>query len=394
MEVTFTKIYNRKKKLNKNGEAPVEICIYYEGKRTYVSTKVFISPIQWDSKRLEVNKKHRKATFLNAQIESLLEKFEKNKIQRLLDGKAFNNSILNELKSGNTTTSYYDFVKTELENDRNLRPRTKVAHQNTINKLKDFTQNKDLVFSELNYSFIDNFLNYLHDKGLAQNTIHKQHKNIKKFIDLAIKKGLYKNSNPCKDFKVKYVTKKREVLTLDEIKSIEELDLSAYEDNINVVRDMFLFACYTGLRISDATHLKREYVKQTKEGLELEFISIKVSKRVQLPLYRLFSSPNEKLSKPEIIITRYLNENTEIIFPALPESYINRHLKLIAELSGIKLNLTFHVARHSFGTFMASKIPLPTLMVLMQHSDIKTTMVYVNISQEMVKQGLLNVNWE
>ena len=74
--------------------------------------------------------------------------------------------------------------------------------------------------------------------------------------------------------------------------------------------------------------------------------------------------------------------------------FINRHLKVIAELANLKINLIFHTARHSFGTYMSSKIPLPQLMYLMQHSDIRTTMIYVTIHNDLVKQGLLKVDWE
>ncbi|MDC1352983.1 tyrosine-type recombinase/integrase, partial [Flavobacteriales bacterium] len=56
-------------------------------------------------------------------------------------------------------------------------------------------------------------------------------------------------------------------------------------------------------------------------------------------------------------------------------------------------NVTFHMGRHTFGTIMASKIPLPTLQNLMQHSDIKTTMIYINMSSKMIDDSLGKVNW-
>ena len=99
------------------------------------------------------------------------------------------------------------------------------------------------------------------------------------------------------------------------------------------------------------------------------------------------------LSKPERILKKYYDKNNEYIFPVLQEPFINRHLKVIAGEAKIPFKVSFHTARHSFGTYMAGKIPLPQLMCLMQHSDIKTTMIYVNINQDMVKQGLMKVDW-
>jgi len=82
-----------------------------------------------------------------------------------------------------------------------------------------------------------------------------------------------------------------------------------------------------------------------------------------------------------------------LVFPNLSESKINRHLKEIAKEAGINKNVTFHMGRHTFGTIMASKIPLPTLQNLMQHSDIKTTMIYINMSSKMIDDSLGKVNW-
>ena len=172
------------------------------------------------------------------------------------------------------------------------------------------------------------------------------------------------------------------------------MDLSQYDHKLGEVRDLFLFSCYTGLRISDATHLKPEYFTKAKGGYELEFVTQKVNKRAQLPLHSLFKMPGEKISKPEIILEKYYDKKKEFIFPVLSEPFINRHLKVLATLADISIKVTFHTARHSFGTYMANKIPLPVLMVLMQHSDIKTTMTYVNTSQELVKQGLMKVAWD
>ena len=61
--------------------------------------------------------------------------------------------------------------------------------------------------------------------------------------------------------------------------------------------------------------------------------------------------------------------------------------------AGISKNVTFHIGRHTFGTLMATKIPLPTLQNLMQHSDIKTTMIYVNMSKQMIDDSLDKVDW-
>jgi integrase len=394
MKVTFTPVFNRKNYLNDHGKAIIEIIAYQNRKRKYISTGIFILPTEWNYKKQEIDKKHPHADVLNFQIRSMINNLEKSQLEFLIKEKPYSINSVDKHREQAKNVSFIDFVKTEILNNRTLTPKTKISHANMLNKLIEFRPKGTIFFEDIDFTFVDDFMNFLREENYAINTIHKHHKNLKKYIELGIKKGLYDQKNPCKEVKVKSELKKREVLTWDEVKKIEDSDLSKYEDKVSIVRDMFLFSFYTGLRISDATNLKTSYVKKDKEGYALDFLTIKVNKRAEIPLYRLFKSSGSKLSKPEMILEKYFDKKNEFLFPKLSEQYINRHLKLLTSIVNIPLNVTFHTARHSFGTFMASKIPLPQLMFLMQHSDIKTTMVYVNTNQELVKQGLLKVDWE
>jgi site-specific recombinase XerD len=367
--------------------------MYQNRTRRFIATGIKVTPAQWDEKHQEV-RKHQDAELFNFQIKDLISKYEKAQVSHSLKGKTFSINVLGNRKEVVFNGSFIDFVKEEISNDQVLAAKTKVSHTNTLNKLLEFNNDVDIKFEHLNYQFIDNFLNSLRKNNLAINTVHKQHKNLKKYIEVAIKKGYIEGANPCRDIKVKSEQKKRDVVTIDEIQKISELDLSKYDEKIAIVRDMFLFSCYTGLRISDVTNLKTDYVKKTKDGYELDFDTIKVGKRAEILLHSLFKKTKEKHSAPEVILAKYYDKKNEYVFPKLTEPFINRHLKLIAPLAGIPFNLVFHTGRHSFGTYMASKIPLPQLMHLMQHSDIKTTMMYVNMNQELVKQGLLKIDWK
>ncbi|MDO9187584.1 MAG: site-specific integrase [Bacteroidia bacterium] len=394
MKANFTPVFNRKDKLNKHGKAPIEIRMYQNRQRRFISTGVFVTPVEWDKKRLEINSKCSDYELLNYQIRELISKYEKAQVEHSLKGKSFSINTLENKNEVFFNGSFVEFVREEIKSNLTLGAKTKVSHTNTVNKLVEFTKTGDIKFEQVNYTFVDNFLNHLRKEKLAINTVHKQHKTLRKYIEIAIKKGYYDLPNPCKDIKVKTEQKKREVLTLEEMQQLEKLDLHKFVDKVSIVRDMFIFSCYTGLRISDATNLKTEYVKKGKEGYELEFVTIKVNKRAEIPLYNLFKKTKAKLSSPEAILEKYYDKKNEFVFPRLTEPFINSHLKVIAEEAKILIKVTFHTARHSFGTYMANKIPVPQLMHLMQHSDIKTTMMYVHMNQELVKQGLLKVDWK
>jgi site-specific recombinase XerD len=295
-----------------------------------------------------------------------------------------------ELINHDDSNSLIEFMTKEIEKDQRITDKTKKDLLNTRNRIEDF--NSDARLQQIDYRFIVDFDNHLRSIGYSINTIGKLHKNLKRFLNLAIKyKLLSQNDYPYRDFKVERENTKREALSMKEVIAIEELTYTSTTVN-DIVKDMFLFACYTGLRISDVIRLKANYCKSSESGWRLEFKTFKAKKMAYLPLRSIFRD-DQFLSRPEQILERYYNDQNELVFPKLPESKINRHLKEIAKEAGISKKVTFHMGRHTFGTIMSTKVPLPTLQNLMQHSDIKTTMIYVNMSNDMIDDSLGKVDW-
>ncbi len=396
MRVLFTPVFNRKHKLSKKGRAPIEIRIYQNRKRKFISTGISIKPNQWDAKNEVVNDKHPDYESLNYDIKSLITKFENQKTLQVIKGKSFSINQIQHKKGHKVTPSFIEFIRNEVADNAEIKPKTKTSHLNTVNKLLEYKSGADILIGDVDFSFVAGFINSLRKQKLAVNTVHKQYKNLKKYIELAINKGLYEGNNPCKskELVVRPEVTKRDFITIDEIKKIADLNLTKFDERFTWVRDMFLFGCYTGLRISDVVNLKTEYIIKDVDGYKLQFKSIKVDKDVSLPLRDLFPVPKKKLSRPETILEKYYDKKHTHLFPDITEPFINRHLKGIGEEAKTPIKLTFHVSRHSFGNYMATKIPLPQLMYLMQHSDIKTTMMYVNTKANEVKKGLQKVDWD
>lgn len=396
--IVFKLIYNRKKQAKEDDQyGLIEIQAYLEGsrKRKWFSTKIKVKRGEWSDKDKKVTNKNKDAKTHNFYLKKYIADLEHLQLERDFKKLPF---TFNDIKAyfrhkQEKTTSFISFVNAEIENDLILSSKTKAQHRNTITILQKFA-NGDVLFSDLNYAFLDKFTNHLIGKEYKQNTIHKHHKNVKKFIGLAIKKEFTDIKNPYDNYKVKSEQKPRDVLTMQEVETIAKLTFNENETKLKQVRDMFLFACYTGLRISDVCALKPEYIKTIQHGMELDFITIKVKKQAELPLYKLFTV-KELPSLPEQIINQYLNPDNALVFPKLSEQYINRQLKDLAALAGIKINLTFHVARETFGTYMAGKVEPFYLKRLMQHSDIKTTMRYVHLDKKMMNDKLDKItSWE
>lgn len=382
--------HNRKKKLREDGTALIHIEIYKGTTRKYLSTDIFIEPRDWDEKTSRVSSSNFRADEYNVTIDDNIQKIVSILRKAKLMEKDFSVNEVIELMNHEDSNSLTEFMVREIDKDQRITDKTKKDLLNTKNRLEEF--DNDISLQKVDYRFIVDFDNHLRSIGYSINTIAKLHKNLKRFLNLAIKyKLISQDDYPYKNFRVERENTKREALSMKEVIAIEELTYTRNTIN-DIVKDMFLFACYTGLRISDVTRLRSNYCKPSESGWRLEFKTFKAKKMAYLPLRSLFRD-DQLLSRPEQILERYYDDQNELVFPKLPESRINRHLKEIAKEARISKKVTFHMGRHTFGTIMATKVPLPTLQNLMQHSDIKTTMIYVNMSNDMIDDSLGKVDW-
>lgn len=388
--VKFKFIYNRKNKLKKDGTGLIQLELYKNRTRRLMSTDIYIKPEEWDSNSSKVYYSNSRADEYNMTLHDIIKKIESILRHAKLKEKDFSIDEILELMVHNESDSLANFMLDEIEKDQRISEKTKRDLLNTRKRILEF--NSKVRLQDINFKFISDFDNYLRVSGYSINTIGKLHKNLKRFLNLAIKYNMLSQGDyPYRNFKVERESTTRESLTYDELIAIESVSYESTSIN-NQVKNMFLFACYTGLRISDVIRLKTTDCKKSSSGWVLEFRTFKVSKLAYIPIHSLFSTKG-KYSKPEIILCNYYSSNKELIFPKVPEATINRHLKEIAKQAGITKNVTFHMGRHTFGTIMASRIPLPTLQSLMQHSDIKTTMIYVNMSNQIIDENLGKIDW-
>lgn len=389
-KISYKVIFNRKKKLNKDGKALIQIECYLNGKRKYLSSGIKIEPIYWNNKNSIVKKNHPQSTELNRIISKRIREIED------LEFKIFERSgsiALSDIaKSKNSACKSDDFLKfcfDNLESNTTLKISTKTQHRSVLRRLKKY--NDQIYFSDLCYSFIEKYDSYLRDNQLHQNTIANQHKTIKSYINLAIKKKLLSADNyPYKNFKVKKIPTHRSFLTPEEVERISNLKFTDNTKHIERVKDMFVFSCYTGLRFSDVQNLKNKDITNTNGEYVVEIRQQKTDDFVKLPISLLFDG------KAVDIIKKYQNSSDDdFVFTHISNQKANLKLKVVAILAKLKENLTFHIARHSFGTNLAAATSDQFLIKeLMGHSDIKTSMIYIHITQEQIKNKLKNTKWD
>jgi len=380
---TVAFLYNRKKKLDKLGKASIDLRITINRTSHYLSSGIKVIPGHWDMKKNEVKKHNRNWYEFNQVLANKKEVIEDYFAKCMAENNIPVYSEIKDLFKPNTSSGLVSFIEKELNNRKSIKLSTYNHHKSQLNKLKLFRN--EIGFNEVNFELLQEIENFLIGKGQSKNSIWNFHKWIKTYINIAIKKGIIEK-NPYDNFKIKYEQTKRVVLTFQELKNFEEIEIdNDVPGDYQLVKDKFLFSCYTGLRISDVHNIKNENFEFDGDKCYLTFKMVKTMKFIdRMPLHELFNGKCIDLVK-----TYYSNDEFENLFPKQSEQHINRYLKDLAKLAKIKKNLTYHVSRHTFGSCLAEVTGDPFLiMQLMGHSKIDTSMSYVHMNNKRVERKL------
>ncbi len=396
--IRYTPVYNRKKQLNKDGTGLIQIEAYKDAARVYFSTGIYVKPASWDNSKCMVIK-HPDSYDLNNRVIQFIEQCKDIEHKRNRTNPDFSvYDLKNAMENLAAGESFISFTLAQIEKQKNLSAATQVKYKKTINTFHEFSKT-GVTFAQLNNKLIDDFDYYLISEGLIPSTRKLYFKTLAKYARLAVRHGLLEhNKNPFPDKKIIADKTTRYSLTDKELKSLEGLKFVPAQQHLEVIRDLFLLQCYTGLRFSDASRLSKEHVHKTNEGIEVRMISEKENKTVNLPLAYLFRDKGRQ-SRPERLIKKYWRDDKHPFFLSLKtqqtssanNQYVNRQLKEIQAMAGVQTKLTNHVGRHTFATYLVWRVPLPIVQELLQHSKVETTMIYIHVGSDKVKEHLKKI---
>jgi site-specific recombinase XerD len=395
--IIFSAVFNRNNRLTKHGTAQVEICAYESAtrKRKYFSTGINIKPEIWDNKKKRIKPAAQNAMQLNKQITDLVQRLENYAIERRHTGKPVTLDYICDCMQGKDIRNFTDFVRCELANDKTNARTTLVNKRTTFRVLLEFAKESrnrtEILFEEINYSFLKDFENYLIIKGLGTNTIGKYFKHVRGWQNAAINKDYFElNKYAFRKFHAPTKATTREYLTPADITRLENLEFSKQNAHLQKIRDMFLFACYTGLRFSDVSALSKDCIKERADGLHIEMKMQKTDEPINLPIYMIHSG------KPVELLKRYASPDPEskYYFDNLTNQYVNRALKEVADLAGIDTKVTFHTARHTAATFLLYKgVAVTTVQKILGHKKLQTTQIYSKVMEQTISNELKKVEW-
>ena len=177
----------------------------------------------------------------------------------------------------------------------------------------------------------------------------------------------------------------RTALTEYELEKISSKKFSI--ERLDIVKDIFLFSCYTGLAYADVQKLKRSEITVGIDGEK--WIFIKRQKTDSLSRIPLLPAALQILNRyTEHPQCKYKDQ----VLPVLSNQKMNSYLKEIADACGISKNLTYHIARHTFATTvtLSNGVPIETVSKMLGHRNIKTTQHYAKILDKKISEDYEN----
>jgi integrase len=322
-----------------------------------------------------------------------------NTIYRKLlnDGKEPDNRLIKEeldkvirFSESGTRKDLFSFIESFIEECKPIRAKgTILAYKRAKAHLENYCkeEKRKIDFTDIDLEFYNSFIGYLTKLDYSQNTIGKQIKVLKTFLNEATERGL----NTTVEFKKRRFKRPTEdtdkiYLSLDELNRLYKLDLSK-DEQLDEVRDLFIIGCFTGLRFSDFSQLKPENVL---EGNKIRIRTSKTNEVVIIPLHKyvreiLVKHHNrlpQALSNPKMNLNlKHLGSLAKI--NELTETSITKGGKLVKDTKEKYKLIGTHTARRSFATNLYLQgIPAITIMKITGHRTEKSFMRYIRISQE------------
>ena len=346
-------------------------------RKVYFKTNIYLKPEHWDKQTSQVCN-HPQANDLNTMLFEFVLHLQAIELSLWKRGIPVTLSLLKDAikkdKPVNVTFPVFARIYVQ-ESDR--KRSTKENLLTTVTVLQEFRPGID--FKDITYTFLRDFEVHLKEKGNSVNTVAKHMRQLRTLVNEAINQGyIPSDAYPFRKYKIKQEKGRKEFLTPDELKRLENLDV---DKKLRHVLDAFLFCCYTGLRYSDFCQLTPENIIRVNGKRWLYFKSVKTDVEIRLPLHLLFEGKALAVLERYDIVTDFAKIG--------PNSEANKYLVQLAALARIRKHITYHTARHTCATLLVHQgVPITTVQKLLGHTSVRTTEVYSEVLSNTIIRDL------
>lgn len=397
MEKSFGLFFHLKISRNKKEtELPIYLCITVNRVSREVSTKRKCDPLKWNVTAGRVEGKTQNAKSINDYLDIVERKVYEIRKQLLDNGQPVTAENIKTILHGEEIKEdVYMLMKIfQRHNDqmaelvgrefsKGTYTRYKTVYEFTLTFLQWKYKVADMDITKLDYEFISEFEFWLKSiRKCNHNTTMQYLRNFNKIVNHCLRSG-WLSKNPFIRFKMADKEVERTALTETELQKV--IDQKFSFERLSLVKDIFLFSCFTGLAYADVKKLKRSDIYIGVDGAQwLTSRRQKTDITARIPL----------LPPAIAIMERYAGHPgcvvSEHVLPVISNQKMNAYLKEIADLCGIKKTLTFHIARHTFATTvtLSNGVPIETVSKLLGHKNLRTTQHYAKIVDTKISEDM------
>ena len=382
--------YLRSNYENKEGKSPVMLRVFLSGEMAnFGTTKIFVKKSLWSNATSRLRGRTAEALSVNAALDAISTTLH-GIYRKYENDESLSLDLIRTVYFGKNRefTSFLPVFDKFLEDIKQRVGKTigadslqkySVLRRHFAEFLMYKYSRKDIGLNEFTPAVVQDFHLYMSTvAGCAYNTSVKKVKTLKTITIYAQKRGFLLH-DPFVNHHFHMEPVDRGFLTDEEILRVANKDLGI--QRLELVRDIFIFSCFTGLAYIDVSNLTPDHIVTMDDKQWIMTKRQKTSVETNVLL----------LDIPRAIIAKYSHKTYRDgkLFPILTNQKTNSYLKEIADLCGIKKKLTFHLARHTFATMSLSKgVPIESVSKMLGHTNIRTTQIYARITNKKIEHDM------
>lgn len=386
--------YAKKAKAAANGLVPIYTRITINGKRIELSTNRFVEISKWSTEAGKMKGTSEEARSINNHLDLLKNQIRDAEMELIhkktvITTETIKSKLLGIDERARMLIPIFQDHNNKIKElvGKEYAPGTLERYTTSLKHTIEFMQWKynisDIDITKIDHAFITDYEFWLRSvRNCANNTAVKYLKNFNKIIKLCLAND-WLEKNPFANYKSKVKEVERVYLTEDEIQSIINKDFNT--ERLSLVRDIFLFSCFTGLAYIDVKNLTKSHISYGIDGEKWIFTHRqKTESASKIPI----------LPVTQMIIDKYENHpqclNEDKLLPILSNQKMNAYLKEIAGVCEIEKELTFHIARHTFATTvtLTNGVPIESVSKMLGHKNLRTTQHYAKVLDRKVSEDM------
>ena len=389
MRSTFkTLFYINRKKIKSDGNTTILCRITIDGKSAAITTGEECNPSEWNSKQgLTTDRKSNQRLH---EFRELVEKAYRDILVR--DGVVSAELIKNRLQGiADNPTTLLGMSRAELQSVRESVGRLSAEStyynlSHSDKNLREFVEDKglqDMPISTITEDLFEEYRFFLKKRGLKGSTINNNLCWLSRLMFRAVSRRIIR-CNPFEN--TKYEKEEQKIRFLQKSDVMKLMTMSMNDKEVELARQMFIFSCFTGLAIADMENLEyshiqtaadgQRYIRKERQKTKVEFV---------VPLHpiaeAIINYYRKELARNEEQQTVKEKGDSLVFQPHCSRSVMGKNLSIVGKACGIRQRLSYHVARHTFGTMsLSAGIPIESIAKMMGHASISSTQIYAQVT--------------